>query len=623
VEDSVVACLHLLDRCAAVLVLPVAAWILLNGLDDLIPLFVWLKSRIRGRECALSHLPPVPVSEKRIAIFVPLWQEHRVIGRMVERNINVIRYPAYDFFIGAYPNDPPTVDTVRALTEHYPNVHLALCPHDGPTSKADCLNWIYQRMLLFEEQSESRFDLVVTHDAEDLIHPDSLHAINRYADHFDMVQVPVIPLPTPFRAITHGLYCDDFAESQTKDMVARQALGSFIPSCGVGTAFSRRALETIAHAEANRIFEPNCLTEDYENGFRLRLHSCPQAFVPLQRSGDSWMATREYFPRSVSAAIRQRTRWITGIALQTWERHGWRHPPRHVYWLWRDRKSLLGSPASLFANLLSLYGVLSWALSRSLGIPWGLPSQIHESHVRLLLNWTLVLQCIHLSVRIFCSARLYGLPFALGAPVRAVWGNWINARASFCAVRRYVHARIYSEPLAWVKTEHSYPSRAALVETHRLLGEILVGSDYISAEQLQFGLASKGGLRIGEFLVAQGILDGEDLCEALSLQQNLPCGRIEPDSITRNVARSLPAEFVATWKAAPFRIFCCDIFLASPNLPSMELQTELRKFTRLEPRFHLVTEQNFAELRERLLRTGIPAKGPKPSTAYRSASASG
>jgi bacteriophage N4 adsorption protein B len=243
--------------------------------------------------------------------------------------------------------------------------------------------------------------------------------------------------------------------------------------------------------------------------------------------------------------------------------------------------------------------------------------------MRMILAGTLALQCIHLSVRIYCSSRLYGWPFGLGAPLRAVWGNWINARAAVSAVSRYARARWRSEPLAWIKTEHSYPSRAALVETHRLLGEILVGSDYITAEQLTQALAVKGKLRLGEFLIAQGTLAPEDLCEALSLQQNLPYGHVDPESIAPNVARALPAEVVADWKAAPFRIFSGDLFLASPELPTAELQTELRRHTRLEPRYQLVTEENFAELREQLRKTAPPKKGPQSSTAFRSASASG
>ena len=135
--------------------------------------------------------------EKTIAIFVPLWHEHAVIAGMVEHNASAINYGKYHFFIGAYPNDDPTLDAVRELETRFPHVHLAVCPHNGPTSKADCLNWIYQRMLLFEEHHSTRFDIVVTHDAEDLIHPEAFSFINAYAEKYDMVQIPVLPLPTP------------------------------------------------------------------------------------------------------------------------------------------------------------------------------------------------------------------------------------------------------------------------------------------------------------------------------------------------------------------------------------------------------------------------------------------
>ncbi len=200
---------------------------------------------------------------------------------MVEHNVSAIHYGNYHFFIGAYPNDDPTLDAVRDLESRFPRVHLAVCPHNGPTSKADCLNWIYQRMLLFEEHHGTRFDIVVTHDAEDLIHPQAFSLINAYADEYDMVQIPVLPLPTPLGDLVHGIYCDEFAEWQIKDMRARQLMGSFVPSNGVGTGYTRQALEMLANAEHNLIFEPACLTEDYENGLRLHKLECKQMFVPL------------------------------------------------------------------------------------------------------------------------------------------------------------------------------------------------------------------------------------------------------------------------------------------------------------------------------------------------------
>ena len=42
---------------------------------------------------------------------------------------------------------------------------------------------MYQRMLLFEEQNGVRFDTVVVHDAEDLIHPEALSLIDREREH--------------------------------------------------------------------------------------------------------------------------------------------------------------------------------------------------------------------------------------------------------------------------------------------------------------------------------------------------------------------------------------------------------------------------------------------------------
>ena len=52
-------------------------------------------------------------------------------------------------------------------------------------------------------------------------------------------------------------------------MPARQIMGAFVPSNGVGTGFRRDALDGLAALDQNRVFDPVCLTEDYENGLRL------------------------------------------------------------------------------------------------------------------------------------------------------------------------------------------------------------------------------------------------------------------------------------------------------------------------------------------------------------------
>lgn len=417
------------DAWVAACLLPAALAVLISGLDDLalnaICLWAWARGKSRPK-------PSESGIEKHIAVFVPLWHEYEVIAGMVEHNVAAIDYDNYHFFIGAYPNDDPTLSAVRELETRFPNVHLAICPHDGPTSKADCLNWVFQRMLLYEEHHEIRFEIVVTHDAEDLIHPEAFSQINAYTDEFDMVQIPVLPLPTPLRDWVHGMYCDEFAEWQIKDMPARQHMGSFVPSNGVGTGFTREALEKLASAEHNLVFEPACLTEDYENGLRLHKLGSRQLFLPIARGRQSsFVATREFFPRRARSAIRQRTRWIMGIALQSWERHGWRGSLPQVYWFWRDRKGLLGNPLSLLTNFLFAYGLLTWIFSRLTGVPWSLAKwTFHPA----LLAATLLIQIIQTSVRMGCVTRLYGPLFALGVPLRTVCSNWINSVATGQAV---------------------------------------------------------------------------------------------------------------------------------------------------------------------------------------------
>src|SRR5438270_158809 len=174
-----------------------------------------------------------------MGVFFALWKKHKVIQKIIDNNITRLNYPRVEFFVGAYPNDTATIAAIREAMKRHPNVHLSLCPHDGPTSKADNLNCIYQRMLLHEEKHGVRFDMILTHDAEDLMDPDALRWINYYAQWHDMVQIPVLALKTPLRTLSHGVYCDEFAEFQFRDMVGRQFLGGFIPSNGVGTGFSR------------------------------------------------------------------------------------------------------------------------------------------------------------------------------------------------------------------------------------------------------------------------------------------------------------------------------------------------------------------------------------------------
>jgi len=587
------------DRVVLAILAPLAMAILISGLDDLVVdlawAWTWLKSALRP---AASVFPPGPrqlenAPRQRIAIFVPLWHEHQVVGRMLEHNLAAIRYPDYHFFAGCYPNDVQTQEAVQAVAERFPQVHLALCPHPGPTSKADCLNWIYQHLLLLEERSGEVFDIVVIHDAEDLVHPEELRWINYYAARYDFVQTPVLALATPLRKLTHGVYCDEFAENHSRDMTVRAVLGGFVPSCGVGTGYRRDALERLARASSNRLFEPEALTEDYENGLRLFRLGCSQAFVPISKSsngGRDFVVTREFFPASWNAALRQRTRWVTGIALQGWQRFGWSGKPGEVYWLWRDRKGLIANPLSLAANLVFIYGAATAMWMRV--SPW---------QARLAMA-TLALQIVRIGVRMLCVGRIYGLVFALGVPARAVYANALNTAATVQAVARYTWARVRGQPLKWLKTEHAYPARAALLAQKRKLGEILVSTGAVPAAELATALAERTpGMRLGEYLVDSHRLAIEELYQALSFQQGLPLVQIEPETVPWPVAHALPEHAVRQWQVLPFRVAEQNLFVASPEAPGPEMTRALKAFTSLEIRFHLVTPAEFERLSKALI----------------------
>src|SRR5882724_6830483 len=248
-----------------------AIWVLLTSLDDL---FLDLAFLYRWFALALGRPPVLAPTEaellrapqKRIAIFVPLWREHNVIRNMIEHNLVTNLYGHYDFFVGVYPNDEPTLAVVRALESRFPRVHMSVNPRDGPTSKADNLNSIFASMQRFESDRQERFDIVITHDAEDMMHPEALGWVNYHIQKYDMVQIPVLPIPTPARQFLHGVYCDEFAEYQSKELPVRQFMGGFLPSCGTGAGFSRSALDRLGAEHGGRIFEAKCLTEDYENG---------------------------------------------------------------------------------------------------------------------------------------------------------------------------------------------------------------------------------------------------------------------------------------------------------------------------------------------------------------------
>ena len=137
----------------------IAEWLLavlyfLGGLDDLfIDLVFYIKPLRRrlsqGRENPCAEEPELHARpEKPIAILIPAWDESAVIGAMLESTHDRLDYSNYDIFVGTYPNDEATQLEVARVAFDRPRIHRVVCPNPGPTSKADCLNWIVEAIKL-------------------------------------------------------------------------------------------------------------------------------------------------------------------------------------------------------------------------------------------------------------------------------------------------------------------------------------------------------------------------------------------------------------------------------------------------------------------------------------------
>jgi adsorption protein B len=428
----------------------VAALVALNGLDDLALEMAWLVMRRRHRAPVTEAAAAAPTS---FAILVPAWDEAAVIGQMLRRLLTTQRWHDYRVFVGLYPNDPAGIVAVAALAD--PRITTVIGPRPGPTTKADCLNQLWRAMVAHERAAGRAFDAVVLHDAEDVVHPDALATIAAHLPGYQLVQLPVLPLADPRSPFIAGHYIDEFAEAHLKELPVRQWLGAAVPAAGVGVGLERAMLGRVAALRGGQPFDADSLTEDYELGQHVHRLGGRSRILWAWHDGEP-VATAEHFPASWDGAVRQKARWLTGIALAGWDRLGWQGSLAQRWMLMRDRK----------APLMALLTLAAYALVLLLGVE-ALVRQFHPEAARLppvaggvtlvllWLNWALL--CWRLVVRAWCTGRLRGPVEGLLAPPRALVGNLINAAAALRALSRYRAALKAGSPPAWEKTIHRFP----------------------------------------------------------------------------------------------------------------------------------------------------------------------
>ncbi|MGP0779302.1 glycosyltransferase, partial [Escherichia coli] len=231
-----------------VIAITLAVIMFISGLDDFFIDVVYWVRRIKRKLSVYRRYPRMSYrelykpDEKPLAIMVPAWNETGVIGNMAELAATTLDYENYHIFVGTYPNDPDTQRDVDEVCARFPNVHKVVCARPGPTSKADYLNNVLDAITQFERSANFAFAGFILHDAEDVISPMELRLFNYLVERKDLIQIPVYPFEREWTHFTSMTYIDEFSELHGKDVPVREALAGQVPSAGVGTCFSRRAV---------------------------------------------------------------------------------------------------------------------------------------------------------------------------------------------------------------------------------------------------------------------------------------------------------------------------------------------------------------------------------------------
>ncbi|HEY0324746.1 MAG TPA: glycosyl transferase family protein [Allosphingosinicella sp.] len=426
------------------------------GVGDVAVDLAWLALRakrllLRVKPASVASLS-APARPGRLVVFVPAWQEADVVGPMLRHALRQFDHDDYLIYVGCYPNDPATAKAVRAVAD--PRVRAVVGWKPGPTTKADCLNAIWDALRADEAAEGWRAKAVVLHDAEDVVHSAELRLFDSLIERFDLIQLPVLPLIDRRSRWIAGHYGDEFAEAHGKEMVVREALGAGLPSAGVGCAISRDALEALAEP-AGTPFDAASLTEDYELGLRLRAMGRRSAFVRLPAdSGGVAVATREHFPATLDAAVSQKARWMVGIALSGWDRLGWGGGLAERWMRLRDRQS----PLAALLLCAAYAALLTTAPLAAVAAATGHEVQLLTPTLAALSLAAMVLLLWRLAIRFAFVTAAYGWREGLRSVPRILVGNAIAMLAARRAVGRYLLAR-RSGRAAWEKTRHIFPAQ--------------------------------------------------------------------------------------------------------------------------------------------------------------------
>jgi len=452
-----VAIADILGRSAAELALFAGVGFLLFGFNDLLVDVIYFTRQTwraitvyrRHRRSFACHY----VFNKNpgfMAILVPAWDEATVIAPMLNAMLDRLDYDDYRIFVGHYRNDPATAAALASIADS--RVQPVQVERDGPTTKADCLNHLYDALIAHELASGRSAKAVVLHDAEDVVHRYELRIFDGLIDRAAGIQLPVLPLPDPHSRWISGHYCDEFAEAHIKELVVREAVGAAIPLAGVGCAIARRPLAQLAALQDGKPFAGASMTEDYELGLKLGALGLKTMFVRISAEpGEKGVvSSRGHFPATLGSAVRQKARWLGGIALTGWDRLGWSGGLGERWMRLRDRRGPLAALLLLAAYSAAFLWSQLW-LAEALGAP---VQARMDPFLTLILTVNFWLLGWRVLMRAGFTASAYGWREGLLSIPRLFVGNVI----AMLAAARALALHLGGGARRWDKTRHIFPT---------------------------------------------------------------------------------------------------------------------------------------------------------------------
>ncbi|GAA2481350.1 hypothetical protein Ahu01nite_015790 [Winogradskya humida] len=376
----------------------------------------WTMHAWRTPETLASTRFAAPDGEHKLtfSLLVPARHEQAVLEHTVERLL-LSTHAGFEIIIIVGHDDPETAEVAMRVAATSPGRIFVVTDHSEQKNKPRALN---------AALPYCRGDVVGVFDAEDQVDPELLAHVDHAfrATGADVVQggVQLINFHSSWYSLHNCLEYFFWFRSR----LHLHARKGFIP-LGGNTVFVRT--ETLREANG---WDGTCLAEDCDLGVRLSSRGKRVAVAY-----DSAVVTREETPGSVTALLKQRTRWNQGF-LQVYRKGEWRKLPGFGQRL-LARYTLTGPFLQAFSGVVIPIGIAIAIWAR---LPVGVALLTFVPVMPMVAN--LVFQVVglrdfgeqfdlrirwHHYARLIIGAFPYALVLAVAA-LRAVWREYTGKR---------------------------------------------------------------------------------------------------------------------------------------------------------------------------------------------------